>query len=107
MKYLNRYKLFESNSFKFFKGTYGINCEFRCDLGKGKALLMNNDSTINIPFKMNDDEIFLFGIDTTPRNSGVGMLFLNRIFDEFKLSKIYHHQKIIQYGISNKNRYYY
>jgi hypothetical protein len=89
MKYLDSYKLFESNDFKFFKGTYGINCEFKCDLGKGRALLIDNKSTINIPFKMNDDELLLFGIDTTPSNSGVGKLFLNKIFDEFKLSKIY------------------
>jgi hypothetical protein len=87
MKYLDSYKLFEYNDFKSFKGTYGTNCEFKCDLGKGRALLMdNNNSTI---IKMDDDEMFLFGIETTPSNSGVGKLFLNKIFDEFKLSKIY------------------
>jgi len=89
MKYLNNYKLFESVDFEISKGTYGFNCKFKCDMGEGRALLMDNNSTINIPFQMTDKEMFLFGIETNPNNSGIGKLFLNRIFDEFKIDKIY------------------
>lgn len=91
MKYLKEFKVFESNSpeFSVDKGTYGWNCKFRNSVGKGKALLMDNNSTINIPIEMKGDELFLFGIDTTPSNKGIGKEFLNHIFDYFKLSKIY------------------
>jgi len=89
MKYLNKYKTFESIDFKVSKGAYGFNCKFRCDIGEGRALLMDNNSTINIPFKMSDKEMFLFGIETKPNNSGIGKLLLNKIFDEFKIDKLF------------------
>jgi hypothetical protein len=71
-------------SFKVLKDNYGYHCKFSCSLGKGTALLM-----YDIKFPIKSGEIFLFGIETNPTNSGVGRIFLNKIFDEFNLSKIY------------------
>jgi hypothetical protein len=70
--------------FKIEKESHGYHCKFTSPFGKGNALLMNN---VKLPMKNN--EMFLFGIDTKPTNSGVGRLFLNRIFDEFKLNMLY------------------
>lgn len=80
-QFLNENKL---DSFTIEKNSYGYLCKFKSPIGKGKALLMDD---INLPMK--DDEMFLFGIGTTPTNSGVGRLFLNRIFDELNLNMIY------------------
>jgi len=80
-EFLNENKL---DSFTIEKDSHGYHCKFKSPIGKGNALLMDD---IKLPMK--DDEMFLFGIDTTPTNSGVGRLFLNRIFDEFNLNMIY------------------
>lgn len=69
--------------FKVEKDKYGYNCIFTSSIGKGKALLMDDIKLLK------KNEMFLFGINTTPTNSGVGRLFLNRIFDEFNLNMIY------------------
>jgi hypothetical protein len=69
---------------------YGWNCNFRNDLGKGKALLFDNENTkYRSPIKLKEGELFLFGIDTQPSNKGIGRYFIRKIFEHFNLDKIY------------------
>ena len=77
-----------SDKFDVIKDTYGYNIKFSCSFGIGRATLMDREK-FKGRFLMKEGEMFLFGIETTPRNSGVGRIFLRRIFDYFKLSKIY------------------
>lgn len=98
MKFLKKFNendIFKINTFKVDNGTlkvvkssHGWNCNFSCENGKGRSTIMDNTSKV-VKIDMNDDEMFLFGIDCTPTNSGVGRLFINAIFDYFKISKIY------------------
>lgn len=60
--------------------------------GKGRALLFDNNSTLKSFRKlhqMKDDEMYLFGIETTPSNAGVGKMFLKDIFDYFDINLLY------------------
>ena len=81
----------QSDEFDVIEDSNGYNIQFTCSKGKGKALLMTNEriDSFNGKITMEEGELFLFAIETTPNNSGVGRLFLNKIFDYFKLSKIY------------------
>ena len=87
--YIESFKSFTDDSFKASKGTYGWNCEFKTDNGKGRALLFDNSTNYKSPIELKEGEMFLFGIDTKPMNIGIGRLFLRKIFDYFKLDKIY------------------
>lgn len=89
MNYIKEYANFKNNRLIVKKGQYGWNCEYQCDLGTGKALILDNTSSVkNLP-KMDNDEMYLFGIDTTPVNSGIGRQFLLAIFDHFKINRVY------------------
>lgn len=81
----------ESDKFDVIKDSQGYHIKFSCSIGKGRALLMDKEtfSRFGQYFRMEEGEMFLFGIDTTPINSGIGRIFLNKIFDYFNLSKIY------------------
>lgn len=92
MKYLKRYnESNQSDEFDVIKDSNGYNIKFTCSKGKGRALLMTKERMDSFSSKitMEEGELFLFGIETTPSNSGVGKIFLNKIFDYFKLGKIY------------------
>lgn len=88
MRYL---KLFEhkNENLYVYKDTYGWGCKFKNSLGKGRALIMDNDSPFKSPVELKEGEMFLFGIETTPSNKGIGKIFLNQIFDYFNIDKIY------------------
>ena len=66
-------------------GTYlgGWNVKYSSKLGKGHSLIFDNTSKLSDVklLNMKDDEMYLFGISTTPPNSGVGRVFLMDIFD--------------------------
>ena len=81
----------QSDEFDVIEDSNGYNIKFTCSGGKGKALLMTNEiiDSFNGKITMEEGELFLFAIETTPSNSGVGKIFLRKIFDYFKLSKIY------------------
>jgi hypothetical protein len=78
----------QSDEFDVIKDSLGYHCKFKCSRGTGRALLFSNERNLS-NLDLGEGEMFLFGIETTPNNSGVGRLFLNKIFDYFKLSKIY------------------
>ncbi len=95
MKYLRSYILFEDTipwveitkkglpyrKLKVEETQKGyFRCEFRCELGKGHAL-------INV--KMKDGEGYIGGISATPMGRGIGRQFILELFDYFKLDKIY------------------
>jgi hypothetical protein len=90
MKYL---KLFENylDDCKLLvtKSKYGWDCRFKCSTGEGKALIMDKSSDLkNLP-NMKDGEMYLFGINTSPDNSGIGRKFLLEIFNYFNLDMVY------------------
>lgn len=72
-----------------YKGSWNI--KYSSKQGKGRAMLFDNTSEINNIklLNMNSKEMYLFGIETTPSNSGVGRLFLKDIFDYFDIDAIY------------------
>ena len=69
----------------------GYTCEFRCELGSGSALVLNNNKEgIKIGYvELKDNEMFIAGIGTKPMNNGVGKIFINELFDYFKVDKFY------------------
>lgn len=72
-----------------YKGAWNI--KYSSKQGKGRALLFDNTSTINSiqSLNMSNKEMYLYGIETIPPNSGVGRLFLKDIFDYFDINSIY------------------
>jgi hypothetical protein len=99
MKHLKTYQIFESkdndtiNSIDVKKGPYkgSWSIKYSCEQGKGNALIFDNTSNLNDVklLNMKNKEMYLFGIGTTPRNSGVGKLFLKDIFHYFDIDTIY------------------
>lgn len=104
MKYILSRKLFEEfegrniyniehkNRFSVDKNLLyqgGWSIEYSSKLGKGRALIFDNTSTLKNITQLKDDEMYLFGIETTPSNSGVGRMFLKDIFDYFNINRIY------------------
>lgn len=65
-------------------------CDFRCELGKGNALVVGNGGvTISQGVVLKDDEKYIAGIGCTPMGKGVGRQFLSELFDYFKVNKFY------------------
>ena len=89
MKNIKNYANFNSNRLVVKKGQYGWDCIFKCDTGTGRALIMDSTTSVkNLP-KMKEGEMYLFGIDTKPTNSGIGRQFLLDIFDYFNIDMVY------------------
>lgn len=93
MKHLKTYKIFESKDLDVEKGSHkgSWNIKYSSKQGKGNALLFDNTSNLNDVklLNMKSREMYLFGIGTTPSNSGIGRLFLKDIFDYFDIDTIY------------------
>lgn len=102
MKYLISYKVYDSaitthsirsrNRLKVIEYGSEFKLEYKSKNGKGHGLIFNNKSKrfdIIDELEMKDDEMFLFAIETTPSNSGVGREFIKDIFDYFNINKIY------------------
>ncbi len=77
------------NTFNVSKGGYGWKCLYKTELGKGNALLFDNNTKLKSPIGLKDNEMFLFGIDVKPQNKGIGRMFLKKIFEHFNLEKLY------------------
>lgn len=90
IKTFEEFKFSDKNeTFKVEMNRWGWNCIFRCAAGKGNALLFDNNTPMKSPIKLKEGEMFLFGIDVTPTNKGIGKLFLKEIFNHFDLNKVY------------------
>ena len=59
----------------------GWNIKYSSKNGKGRALIFDNKSKMTSDMNLSSNEMFLFGIETTPSNSGVGRMLLKDIFD--------------------------
>ena len=89
MKYLKKFNENNNNGLYVYKGQYGWACKFKNLLGKGRALIIDNDTPFRSPVELKEGELFLFGIETKPSNKGIGKIFLNQIFDYFDIDKLY------------------
>lgn len=89
MRYLKSFnESKQSDKFDVIKDSLGYHCKFKCSGGTGRALLFSSERKLR-NLDLGEGEMFLFGIETTPNNSGIGRIFLNKIFDYFKLNKLY------------------
>jgi hypothetical protein len=100
MRYINLFEDFEA------RGVYNVHRRNRIDVeknlsyggwnikyssknGKGRALIFDNKSKMTSDMNLSSNEMFLFGIETTPSNSGIGRMLLKDIFDYFDIDTIY------------------
>lgn len=101
MKYLELYEEFEGrniynierrNRFNVEKNSQyegGWNVTYSSKYGKGRCLIFDKSYSLKNAPELNDDEMYLFGITTSPSNAGVGRLFLKDLFDYFNINRIY------------------
>lgn len=103
----NVYNIDRKNRFNVIKGPYTGNwdVEYNTKRGKGKASVFTNESQFKGKFvdvsKMMDNELFLFGIETTPSNVGIGREFLKDIFEYFSVDRIYFYS-LLTHPVWNK-----
>jgi len=76
-------------------GEIEYSCEFRCELGKGYAVLSDTkvvdayDRNGEVNIELKDNEMYLGGIKVEPIGKKIGQLFLKELFDYFKVDKFY------------------
>jgi hypothetical protein len=74
------------------KGKWDGSWELYYDGGlkfRGSALIFDKNNTLKDTPKLKDDEMYLFKIQTSPVNKGVGRMFLREIFKHFNINRIY------------------
>lgn len=103
----NVYNIDRKNRFNVKEGPYtgSWDVEYNTKKGKGKASVFTNKSQLRGKFidceKMMDNELFLFGIETTPSNVGIGRDFLKDIFEYFNVDRIYFYS-LLTHPVWNK-----